>query len=126
MYTFQRNKDHMLVKFENDFDRAELTSLIQLATADREYPATNDIWLVGPHHAVMSMGDLIGIMDSFCNCCPQNCSQRRTAFVANHGMTEGLLGLMAKDMGKRLPFECRLFHNLAEAQNWLKGNRTAA
>ncbi len=126
MYTFQKNSDHMLVKFENDFDCAELTKLIQLATADREYPDTNDIWLVGPHHAVMSMGDLISIMDSFCSCCPQNCNQRRTAFVADHGTTEGFLGLMAKGMGRKLPFECRLFHTLAEAQEWLNNNRTAA
>ena len=51
MYRIEHNSDHLLVKFIDDFDFNTVEVIIHHLMLMKEYPDTNDIWLIGNHRA---------------------------------------------------------------------------
>ena len=64
MYEIRKERDHLLVEFLDDFDYLMVQTIIRHETMLKEYPDTNDIWLVGKHHANIRLGELEAMVEA--------------------------------------------------------------
>ena len=119
MYKIHTFQNHLLVKFEEDFDCNAIKAIIHHETRMPEYERMNDIWLIEKHHALVSLGDLETLVQDFRCRCPRNAIRRKTALVAELGLTEAILQLWVKEAKNRVPFDMQIFHTLEEAEVWL-------
>ena len=119
MYTIHKNTDHLLIEFLEDFDYQMIRVLIHHVTRLREYPCTNDIWLIGAHHADIRLGELESMVRDFQCHCPRDTTRSKTAVVCEQGLTQSVIELWITATRKRVAFEIRLFRTLEEAQAWL-------
>jgi len=119
MYKIEANEDHLLVKFEGEFDFPIIQTIIRHETTLRQYPHTTDIWLIGKHHADIRLGELEKMVREFQCLCPTDATRTKTAVVVNEGLTGALLELWVNALQKRVAFDIRIFHTLDEAEDWL-------
>jgi len=119
MYTIEANEDHLLVKFGDDFDYPMIQTIIRHETMLREYPNTNDIWLIGQHHADIRLGDIESMVREFHCLCPTDATRTKTAVVVDEGLTGSILELFVSALKKRVAFDIRIFKTLKDARKWL-------
>ncbi len=119
MYRIQKNNDHLLVEFLDDFDYPMIQAIIRHETMLKEYPDTNDIWLIGSHHADIRLGELETMVQEFYCQCPAEATRTKTAVVVNEGLTGATLELWVMALQKRVAFDIEMFRTLEEAQAWL-------
>ena len=79
----------------------------------------NDIWWVGRHRALVTLGDLETMVADLRERCPRDATRKKTAIVVDQGLTEAILKLWVKAAGNRIPFKLWVFHTLEEAEAWL-------
>jgi hypothetical protein len=51
--------------------------------------------------------------------CPRNAKRQKTAIVIETGLTEAIVLLWIKESAHRVPFDCRVFYTLKEAEEWI-------
>ena len=119
MYEIRKERDHLLVEFLDDFDYPMVQTIIRHETTLKEYPDTNDIWLVGKHHANIRLGELETMVQEFHCLCPTDATRTQTAVVVNEGLTGAILELWVNALQKRVAFDIKIFHTLEEAEAWL-------
>lgn len=119
MYEISKYDSHLQVEFKCDFDYPLVQMIIHHETMMKEYPDTNDIWLVGKHHADIRLGELDTMVQEFHCLCPTDSTRTKTAVVVNEGLTGAILELWANALQKRVAFDIRIFHTLNEAESWL-------
>ena len=119
MYEIRKNDSHLLVEFQGDFNYPMIQTIIRHETMMKEYPDTNDIWLVGKHHADIRLGELETMVREFHCLCPTDATRTKTAVVVNEGLTGAIFELWVKGIQKRVAFDIRIFHTLDEAQSWM-------
>jgi hypothetical protein len=119
MYRIHKHSDHLLVKFDEDFDLNTIEAIIRDATRLPEYAYTNDIWLIGNHRSLLSLEELESMAANFKCMCPEGASRNKTAIVVEEGLTEAIVRLWIRELTAKVPFEMDIFHTLAEARNWI-------
>ncbi len=119
MFRIQNKTDHLLVEFLGDFDYPMIQAIIRHETMLKEYPDTNDIWLIGSHHADIRLCELETMVQEFHCLCPTEATRTKTAVVVNEGLTGAILELWAKALQKRVAFDIEMFRTLEEAESWL-------
>lgn len=115
----ETNGDHLLVRFEDDFDYPMVQAIISHETMMREYADTNDIWLVGGHHSHITIDDLDTMATEFRCMCPRDATRTKTAIVVDESLTGSIIELWVGMVRARIPFEIEIFHTLEEAEEWL-------
>jgi hypothetical protein len=119
MYRIEHNSDHLLVKFTDDFDCNMVEVIIHHLTMLREYPDTNDIWLIGNHRADIRLGEIETLVKQFHCHCPKDAARTKTALVVDEGLTGAIVELWANGLRSRVEFDIRIFGSLEEAREWL-------
>ena len=119
MYEIRKNDSHLLVEFQGDFNYPMIQTIIRHETMMKEYPNTNDIWLVGKHHADIRLGELETMVREFHCLCPTDATRTKTAVVVNEGLTGAIFELWVKGIQKRVAFDIRIFTALDEAEAWM-------
>ncbi len=119
MYEIRKNNSHLFVELQDDFDYPMIQTIIRHETMMKEYPHTNDIWLIGGHHADIRLGELETMVRDFHCHCPTDATRTKTAVVVNEGLTGAIFELWVKGIQKRVAFDIRIFHALDEAEEWL-------
>jgi hypothetical protein len=119
MYNIEKNHDHLLVEFQEDFNYPMVQTIIHHETMLKEYPDTNDIWLIGKHRADIRLGELEKMVREFHCLCPTDATRTKTAIVVDEGLTGAILELWVNGLKKRVAFDIEIFHALDEAQAWL-------
>jgi hypothetical protein len=119
MYNIEKNHDHLLVAFEEDFDFCMVQTIIHHLTGMKEYPDTNDIWMIGAHRADIRLGELELMVKEFSCRCPHDATRTKTAIVVDEGLTGAIIELWVNGLKKRVAFEIRIFSELEEAREWL-------
>lgn len=119
MYSIETNKDHLLVKFEEDFDYPMILAIIKHETLLPEYSGTNDIWLIGSHKSRISYCDLDTMATEFRCMCPRDATRAKTAIVVDESLTKAIIELWVGMVRKRIPFEIELFETPEAAERWL-------
>lgn len=109
----------MQVTFEDDFTYSTIRTIIRHETLLPQYTRMDDVWLIGKHQALITLGDLETMVADFKCMCPRNASRKKTAIVVDQGLTEAIVLLWIKQSEARMPFTCRVFHTLQEAESWL-------
>ena len=102
MYDIKKYDSHLLVEFLGDFDFPMVQTIIRHETMLKEYPSTDDIWLVGKHRADIRLGELEDMVREFQCLCPPESTRTKTAVVVNEGLSGALLELW----GERPPKAC--------------------
>ncbi len=120
MYKIDKNDDFLLIRLEEDFDYNVMKSLIHHVTSIKEYPYTNDIWIIGARCADIRLGELEFMVSDFQCHCPRDAARTKTAIVVDPGLTESIIELWVSAVSKRVSFEMRMFHSLADARLWLE------
>jgi hypothetical protein len=126
MYRIQKNSNHLLVEFLDDFDILMIQTIIRHETMLREYADMDDIWLIGNHRADINLSDLETMAQDFQCRCSSDAKRKKTAIVVDEGLTEAILQLWVKEAESRVPFEIQIFHTLEEAEAWLGVDSKAA
>jgi hypothetical protein len=119
MYNIEKNHDHLLVTFEEDFNFCMIQTIIHHLTGTKEYPDTNDIWIIGAHRADIRLGELELMVKEFKCRCPRDATRTKTAIVAEQGLTQAIIELWANALKKQVAFEIRIFSELEEAKEWM-------
>ena len=119
MYKIDKRDGYLFVRFEANFDYNVVQAVIHHLTSIKEYPYTDDLWLIGGFRADIRLGELETMMREFHCHCPGEATRSKTAIVVDPGFTESVIELWVKATNKRVPFEMRVFHALADAQVWL-------
>ena len=119
MYEIRKQRGHLLVEFLDNFDYPMIQTIIRHETMLKEYPDTNDIWLIGKHHANIRLGELEMMVQEFHCLCPTDAARTKTAVVVNQGLTGAILELWVNALQKRVAFDIKIFHALDEAKAWL-------
>jgi len=109
-----------MVEFLDSFDYSMIQSIIRHETMMKEYPYTNDIWLIGKHHANIRLGELETMVREFQCLCPTDATRTKTAVVVDEGLTGAIFELWVKGIHKRMAFDVKIFHSLDEAKDWLE------
>lgn len=124
VYTIEKHDGYLLVRFKENFDYNTVLAVIHHLTSTKEYPHTNDVWVVGSHHADIHLGELETMMRDFHCRCPDDGSRTKTAIVVDPGLTESIIELWVSATRKRVPFDMRTFHALPDALDWLEVAQT--
>jgi hypothetical protein len=119
MYTISIHKKHMVVKFEDNFGYEAIRAILHHQTRMPEYIRMHDIWLIGKHHSLISLGELLSIVDDFTCLCPTSVERKKIALVVDQGLTESIVQLLAQGVNRKHRFECRVINTLYEAEAWL-------
>ena len=119
MYKITTHENHLLVTIKEDFSYNAIKAILHHEAGLPEYAGMNDIWLVGQHHALISLGDLETVVADFVRMCPANATRQKTAIVVDPGLTESIMRIWARGVDRQLQFECRVFHTMDEAEAWL-------
>jgi hypothetical protein len=119
MYDIKKHDSHLLVEFLGDFDYPMVQTIIRHETMLKEYPDTNDIWMIGKHRADIRLGELETMVREFHCLCPTDATRTQTAIVVNEGLTRAIIELWANALQKRVAFDIKIFHALEEAEVWL-------
>ncbi len=119
MYKIEKHDDYLLVKLEEDFDFNALHAIIHHIMSVKEYPDTNDIWLIGKNRADIRLGEIEALVHDFQCHCPRDAERAKTAIVVEPGLTKSIIELLASAASKRVAFEIRIFQSLADAHEWL-------
>jgi len=119
MYTIETRNDHLLVRFEDDFNYPLIQTIMRHETMMHQYPHTNDIWHVGGHRANIRLGELESMVREFQCMCPTDATRTQTAVVVDEGLTGSILELFVSGLQKRVAFEIRTFQTLEDAQAWM-------
>jgi hypothetical protein len=119
MYEIRKERDHLLVEFQEDFNYPMVKTIIHHETMLKEYPDTNDIWLIGKHRADIRLGELEMMVREFHCLCPTDATRTKTAIVVDEGLTGAILELWVNGLKKRVAFDIKIFYALNEAQAWL-------
>ena len=119
MYKIHELESHLRVELEDDFCFGTIRTIIHNVTSLSLYTSMDDIWLIGKHHASISLGDIEELVDDFRCLCSRSATRKKTAVVVDEGLTESMVQLWVEGVDKQLPFECSMFHTLAEAEEWL-------
>jgi hypothetical protein len=119
MYEIRKERDHLRVEFQEDFNYPMIKTIIHHETMLKEYPDTNDIWLVGKHRADIRLGELETMVREFHCLCPTDATRTKTAIVVDEGLTGAILEIWVNALQKRVTFDIKIFHTLDEAQEWL-------
>jgi hypothetical protein len=119
MYTISRKEDHLLVQLDDDFNYYALKTIMRHETMLPDYAVMNDIWLIGRHHALLTLADLETVALDLLRMYPAHATRRKTAIVVEPGVTEAIVLLWIKQAEQRLPFICRAFHTLTAAEVWI-------
>jgi hypothetical protein len=119
MYEIRKERDHLRVEFQEDFNYPMIKTIIHHETMLKEYPDTNDIWLVGKHRADIRLGELETMVREFHCLCPTDATRTKTAIVVDEGLTGAILEIWVNALQKRVTFDIKIFHTHDEAQEWL-------
>lgn len=119
MYKIEKNDDHLRVNFQEDFDYETIRSIIHHVTMLKEYPHTNDLWMIGKHHGHIRLHELETMVKEFHCRCPHNATRTKTAVVAERRLTRSILELWINAAKKRVSFDLQLFHSQEDAKAWL-------
>jgi hypothetical protein len=119
MYEIRKEKNHLLVEFLDNFNYPMIQTIIRHETMMKEYPNTNDIWLVGKHRADIRLGELETMVREFHCLCPPDAIRTKTAVVVDEGLTGAILELWVNALQKRVAFDIKIFRTQDEAQEWL-------
>ena len=119
MYQIKKKSDHLLVEFLDDFNFHMIQTIIRHVTLLKEYPDTNDIWLIGNYRADIRLGELEAMVREFQCGCPETATRSQTAVVVDEGLTHAIFELWIKGLRKRVAFDIQIFHSLADAEAWL-------
>jgi len=119
MYKIHELESHLRVELKDDFCFGTIRTIIHNVTSLPLYASMDDIWLIGKHHALISLGDIEELVADFRCQCSRSATRKKTAVVVDEGLTESIVQLWTEGVDKQLPFECSMFHTLAEAEAWL-------
>ena len=119
MYNIEKNHDHLIVTFEDNVNSCMIQAIISHLTSMKDYPDTNDIWMIGPHHADIRLGELETMVQEFRCRCPNDAKRTKTAIVAEQEMTQTIFELWAYALKHRVAFDIRIFSELEEAESWM-------
>lgn len=119
MYSISTHEKHMLVKFEDHFGHQTIRSILKEQLHMPEYPDLHDIWLIDKHHAQISLGELLAIVEEFPNRCAEALGRKKIALTVKPGRTEPVVKLLARGINRKFRLECEVFYHLTDAENWL-------
>ena len=119
MYEIRKHDNHLLVEFLGDFNYPMVQTIIRHESMLKEYPDTNDIWLIGKHHADIRLGELEMMVREFIGLYPTDATRTKTAIVVNEGLSKAILELWVNGLQKHVAFDIKLFPTQEEAEAWL-------
>lgn len=119
MYTIEKNEEFLFVKFLEDFDYNDAQVVIRHLTSIKEYPYTNDIWMIGKKRAHIRLGELETMVHDFHCRCPSDALRTKTAIVVEEGLTRAVIELWVQGLQKRVSFKMRIFDRLDQAASWI-------
>jgi hypothetical protein len=127
MYKIGKNEKCLLVQFKGDFDYSTIKRIFNDELIMPDFNRQHDIWLIEHHQAQIRLGEIQTLVDDFRQLCPKNTTNKKLAIVAHPGLTFAILDLLADGLDRKLPFSCRTFSSLKEAEDWVGGEacRTA-
>jgi len=125
MYSIRRNRDHLLVEFTANFDYGTMKAVLHHVTMLKEYPETDDIWLIGQHRSSIRLQEVGDLVQDFSCRCPYDMTRKKTAIVVDQGLTFAVLSLWVSAVQQKVPFEIRLFETLDEAHAWIGSEKSA-
>ena len=104
MYRILRNDGCLLVEFEEDFNCHDLRMIFHQEILAKGCSCMDIILLVGRHHARISMGELLSVVDDFGRLCQACANKRKTAVVVDQGLTESIMKLMTDGIDRQSYF----------------------
>ena len=119
MYKIEKREEYILVRFTEDFDFNVVQTVIHHVTSIREFPYTNDLWLIGKHRANIRLGELETMVREFHCHCPTEATRTKTAVVVEHGLTEAIIDLWMSAARKKVSFDMQIFDSFEAALRWL-------
>lgn len=120
MYKIEKRDGYLLVRFEEDFDYNVIQTIIHHVTSVKEYPDTNDIWLVDNYRADIRLGELESMVREFHCHCPRDASRSKTAIVVKPGLTQAIIELWVSAAKKHVSFDMRIFNSKEDARLWIE------
>jgi hypothetical protein len=76
MYKITTHENYLLVAIREDFGYSAIKAILHHETGLPEYAGMDDIWLIGPHHALVSLGDLETVVADFKSMCPGHATRQ--------------------------------------------------
>ena len=125
MYFIRRNSDHLLVEFKDNFDYNTMRAILHHVTMLKEYPETNDVWLIGKHRSGIRLHEVEHLVQDFRCRCPDDANHKKTAIVVDQGLTFAVLSLWVSAVQRKVPFEIKMFETLEEAYDWINTKHSA-
>ncbi len=119
MYEIKKVKGTLRINFKRDFGLHAFRRAIHRITMMEEYPHTNDIWVIGKHHAHIKLNELETMAKEFLCHCPHNATRTKSAIVIEREMTLSIFKVWMNAVQKKVSFDLRIFHSLEEAEAWL-------
>lgn len=119
MYYINKFSDHLRIEFQDNFNYTTMKAIIHHVTMLKEYPHTNDIWLIGKHHADIRLGEVETMVKEFHCRCPQRVTRTKTAVVVEQRFTQTILELWINAIQKKVDFDLCIFQSLEDAESWL-------
>lgn len=123
MYSIQAYEDCLRIGFNGDFDCGTIHAIIHHETAMPQYRSTNDLWVIGGHHARIRLGEIDTMVREFHRRCTRDGDRTRTAIVVDEGFTHSIIELWVSAVLKKVPFEMRIFNDVEGAEEWLSESR---
>lgn len=123
MYSIREHNGYLKVEFNEDFDFNTIQAVIHHVTSMHQYFQTNDIWVIGSHHAHIRLGEIETMVGEFQCRCPRDAQRTKTAIVVDEGFTHAIIELWVSALHKKIAFDMQIFDNLSAAEVWLAGER---
>jgi hypothetical protein len=79
--------------------------------------------VIGSHRARIRLGEIETMVREFQCRCTRDGNRTKTAIVVDEGFTHSIIELWVKAVLKKVPFEIRIFNDLADAEMWLSESR---
>ncbi len=114
----------LLVQVNEEFDANTVRAIIHHETMLEEFPHTNDIWLIGKHHAHISLGELETLVRDYIHQWPDETTRTKIAIVSERGLTQDILKLWVTAVKREVPFDIQLFQPLDAAEAWIDSGKT--
>ena len=119
MYKIHKKPGHLLVEFTDNFTAGMIQAVMHHEASLPEFKRMNDIWLIGKHWGMVSLGDFEPVFADLASIYPKDATRNKTALVIDPGLTDAIVRMWVRQYEKQLPFECRAFHSIEEAEAWL-------